>query len=551
MKLALLRSRRSLPAAPASTGQGMRLHLRLALAAAWLFLEKAFLDLFVDYNAIARAEGLGAALRVGQHWGFRFLVSFAIATVLFGYLRGTAELYAADAAGRTAPLRMRFLLLHLVFVAPLVPLSMLLYGRESSIPFPVVVALWVLFAALAAAALLAFFAPWALWRRAAAAVGSLSLYAALAAAGSVLAMDWSQQLWTTTADATFQVVYRLLRWFIPDLKVEPTERIIDTGHFTVYIDQVCSGLEGLGLMLAFCTVLLLLFRGQYRFPRALLLIPIGLLLSFLLNIVRIAALVLIGHRGYPDVAIYGFHSQAGWLAFNAAAAGVALVSLRSPWLTQGGSAELGRDNPTAAYLLPFMALLLGGMLSRAASGTVETFYWLRLLAFAAALSYAWPGLRGVRWQWSWRGPLTGVVVFALWLGCARLLGHSLGMPSAPAASAGSLGLVYGAFFLLTTAAASPLAEELALRGYLLRRIVTERFEELAPDQAGIAAWLLSAAASGLLAGDQWLAGVIAGVAFGRLYMRTGRLGEAVAAHATANFLLAGLLLMMRVHGAEP
>src|SRR5579862_5105542 len=77
----------SLPMALVFTAQPtllrMRLHFRLALAAAWLFLEKAFLDLFVDYGAIARAEGLGAALRVSQHWGFRFLVSFAIATVLF------------------------------------------------------------------------------------------------------------------------------------------------------------------------------------------------------------------------------------------------------------------------------------------------------------------------------------------------------------------------------------------------------------------------------------------------------------------------------------
>jgi len=530
----------------------MRLHLRLALAAAWLFLEKAFLDVFVDYAAIARAEGLGAALRVGQHWGFRFLVSFAIATVLFGYLRGSEELYAADAAGRAAPLRMRFLLLHFVLIAPLVPLSMLLYGRASSLPFTVLVGLWVLFAVPAAAALLAFFAPWGLWRRAATALGSLSLYAALAAAGSVLAMGWSQQLWTTTADVTFQVVYRLLRWFIPSLQIEPTARVIDTGHFTVYIDQVCSGLEGLGLMLAFCTVLLLLFRRQYRFPRALLLIPVGLLLSFLLNIVRIAALVLIGHQGHPDVAIYGFHSQAGWLAFNAAAAGVALVSLRSPWLTQQGApAELSRDNPTEVYLLPFLALLLGGMLSHAASGTVETFYWLRLLAFAAALSYAWPRLRGVTWQWSWRGPLTGAVVFALWLGCARFLGQSLGAAPALASSAGPVGVLYATFYLLVAAVASPLAEELALRGYLLRRIATERFEGLAPAQAGTGAWLLSAVASGLLAGDQWLAGVIAGIFFARLYMRTGRLAEAVSAHATANVLVATLLLFTRGHGVGP
>lgn len=525
----------------------MRLHLRLALAAAGLFLEKAFLDLFVDYGAVWRAEGLGAALRVGQHWGFRFLVSFAIASVLFGYLRGTGELHAADAAGRAAPLRVRFLLLHFGLIGLLIPVSMGLYGHQTSLPFVLVVGLWVLFALLAAAALLAFFAPWALWRRAATALGSLWFYAALAAAGSVLAMGWSQELWTTTADATFQVVYRLLRWFIPGLEIEPTQRVIDTGRFMVYIDQVCSGLEGLGLMLAFCTVLLLLFRRQYRFPRALLLIPAGLLLSFLLNIIRIAALVLIGHRGYPDVAIYGFHSQAGWLAFNAAAAGVAVVSLRSPWLTQTAAAEVGEQNPTETYLMPFLALLLGGMLSRAASGTVETFYWLRLAAFAVAVSYVWPRLRGVTWQWSWRGPLTGIGAFALWLGSAWLFGRSLGTAPALATSGGWVGPLYAGFYLLLAVAAFPLAEELALRGYLMRRLAAERFEELPAAQAGAGPWLLSAAVSGLLAGDQWLAGIIGGILFGRLYMRTGRLGEAVAAHATANLLAAALLLLAGGH----
>jgi len=80
---------------------------------------------------------------------------------------------------------------------------------------------------------------------------------------------WSQTLWTGMAEVTFQAVYRLLEWFVPTLRIEPSTRIIDTGHFAVAIDPVCSGLEGMGLMLAFCTMLLLLFRKEYIFPRAL------------------------------------------------------------------------------------------------------------------------------------------------------------------------------------------------------------------------------------------------------------------------------------------
>ncbi len=33
---------------------------------------------------------------------------------------------------------------------------------------------------------------------------------------------------------------------------------------------------------------------------------------FALNALRIAILMLIGNAGFPDVAAYGFHSQAGW-----------------------------------------------------------------------------------------------------------------------------------------------------------------------------------------------------------------------------------------------
>lgn len=43
-------------------------------------------------------------------------------------------------------------------------------------------------------------------------------------------------------------------------------------------------------------------------------------------------------------------------------------------------------------------------------------------------------------------------------------------------------------------------------------------------------------------GGLWPAGVIAGVAFGLLAIKTRRIGEAVAAHATVNALLAAYVL---------
>jgi exosortase E/protease (VPEID-CTERM system) len=520
---------------------------RLAAAAGLLLLEKAFLNLFVDFESAQTAEGLGAAVRVAQHWGFRFLTSFAIATAVFAYLRGGRELQELDTTARALPvLRPRWLLAHLVLFAPLVPLSASLYGHATRLPFASVVALWPLLALLAVTSLLAALGPWALWHSLARSLGSLWWYAALAAAGSSLAMGWSQKLWGATARITFEAVHRLLGWLVPNLAVDPVNRTIDTGRFAVSIDPICSGLEGMGLVLAFCTVLLLLFRREYIFPRALLLVPAGLLLSFALNIARIAALVLIGDAGYTAAVVYGFHSQAGWIAFNALAVGIAFVSLRSSWFSYA-AAEAGKnvlgENPTAVYLLPFLALTFAGMVSQAVSGGVERLYWLRLVAAGAAFLYSWPRLQGMDWRFSWRGLVVGLATFVVWIGAARLVLATTGMPQAlaglPAVSRAAS--IVG--HILVSVGVVPIAEELAFRGYLLRRVRAIDFESISPPAAGSLALVISAVVFGLLHGALWLPGTFAGLAFGLVYMRTGRLGEAVAAHVTANALIALAVLV--------
>ncbi len=83
----------------------------------------------------------------------------------------------------------------------------------------------------------------------------------------------------------------------------------------------------------------------------------------------------------------------------------------------------------------------------------------------------------------------------------------------------------------------PVAEELAFRGYLLRRLRAARFGALPMQDAGLPALLISSVLFGLSHGSYWLPGIFAGVLFGAVAMRTGRIGEAVAAHATANALL--------------
>ena len=528
--------------------RGLGLGARVALACGLLVLEKTLLNLFVDFESAQNAEGLGAVVRVAQHWGFRFLVSFVVAAALFGYLRAGSAWQEIDAATRGLPLlRPRWLLAHLMLVLALVPLSGSIYGHALALPLGVVVAVWVLLALLAMAALFAAFAPTSIWQNAIRALHDVWGYSAVAAVGAAATMVWSQSLWSGMARVTFETVYRLLGWLMPSLQVDPANRIIDTGRFAVSIDQVCSGLEGMGLMVAFCSVLLLLFRRDLVFPRALLLVPAGILLSFALNIVRIAVLVLIGDAGYPKVAVYGFHSQAGWIAFNAAAVCMALLALRSPWFAHASAderAETALGNPAATYLVPYMALVVAGMLSRAMSeGGLERFYDLRLLFGAGALWYAWPKLRTLHWGFTWRGVFAGLALFVLWIVTARL---ALPPPAMPEAFTGLSPAWRNSWIIghiVVTVALIPVVEELAFRGYLLRRARSADFESLRPGRAGAPGLIVSTAVYALCQGAFWLPGMVAGIVFGLVYMRTGRLGESVAAHVTVNVLLAAVWLV--------
>ena len=88
----------------------------------------------------------------------------------------------------------------------------------------------------------------------------------------------------------------------------------------------------------------------------------------------------------------------------------------------------------------------------------------------------------------------------------------------------------------------PLAEELAYRGYLMRRLSHREFDSVPFRSVRWPALAISAVVFGVAHGALWLPGIAAGVAFGWLLMHTGRIGESVVAHALANGLIAASVL---------
>jgi CAAX prenyl protease-like protein len=90
--------------------------------------------------------------------------------------------------------------------------------------------------------------------------------------------------------------------------------------------------------------------------------------------------------------------------------------------------------------------------------------------------------------------------------------------------------------------AVPLAEELAFRGYLIRKLIDRDFENIPLNRFTWLSFLLSSVLFGLLH-DRWLAGIIAGMLFALALYRRGQLGDAVVAHVTANALIAAYVLV--------
>jgi exosortase E/protease (VPEID-CTERM system) len=292
---------------------------------------------------------------------------------------------------------------------------------------------------------------------------------------------------------------------------------------------------------------LLLFRKECRFPQALLLLPAGVVFIYLLNAVRIAVLILIGNAGAPQIATGGFHSQAGWIAFAAASLAFSFAARRVSWFSALPTEEASagdQANPTAAYLVPFLAILAAGMVSNALSARFEWLYGLRFFAAAAALFCYRDSYRALDWRFGWRGLAAGGILFFFWIALDRWshVPANGAMPFALSAAPAALRIGWIAIRSVAAMVTVPIAEELAFRGYLLRRLTAPDFELVRWRAVTWVALAISSVLFGAMHGQRWLAGTVAGLLYGWLAIRRGRIGEAVAAHAATNTLIAVYVL---------
>lgn len=149
-----------------------------------------------------------------------------------------------------------------------------------------------------------------------------------------------------------------------------------------------------------------------------------------------------------------------------------------------------------------------------------------------------------------RSAFAGLAVALLWIGAHSLQASwtkdqvSLdGLGGRLAALSQEQRVLWVSCRVLAAVITVPVAEELAFRGYLARRLVSRDVEAVPYAELGTSAIIVSAICFGLMHGWMWAPGIASGVVFGLLAKGRNRIGDAVAAHATANLVIAAWVLL--------
>ena len=513
--------------------------IRFALPSGLLLAESLVLSLLADFPTSGPALPLASAARI--------LIPSAMGAGGAGWIiaRGGFE-PAARFAATLPPWRPRLaVLLHLASFAVTAWLAHSLLGPGAAPIGPGAFLGWSACAALTALTAVATAAPIGWIARFASlhlrvpllalAVGVLAWRAAAAAEG----------LWGVLGMSTLRAVGALVRAVRPDAVVIPGESVVGAGGFEVIIAPVCSGVDGLGLLLVFQALWFSLARSRVRFGRAALLLPLGLAAWFGANVLRIAALVLLGASGRVDLAHGAFHSRLGWLLFIAIALATVAAGERLRWFRRRDAAarrdDGGVPSRTVAYVGPLIAALATALVTSLwASSSFDALYGLRVLAAVLALLAVRKDLPRPALSLSPVPVILGAAVCAIWLawphGDGGALRSEIDRLSPAARAAWISARLAGACLVV------PVVEELAFRGFLLPWLVRADFEAAPPRAWTWPAVVFSSVAFGAVH-QHFVLGALAGGAFAVARLRRGRLGDAILAHALANAGLAAAALL--------
>lgn len=302
--------------------------------------------------------------------------------------------------------------------------------------------------------------------------------------------------------------------------------------FAVEIGFPCAGLSGIVFSAGVISVYIFLMRTRLRISRTLFLIPVAAVLSWCLNSLRIAILLLIGKYISPALAVNGFHSYAGWIIFTVLTGTLIFSADRLVWFQRNETYRSQTlhtavlKDAVSAQILPFVVFIFSSLIVGAVFEIPTLGYPVRILATVITLIAFWQCVpKTFRLDINPIAYAAGALIAVVWIVAHNADTQPLS-EMVPGLSGFSL-LFWVVMRLFGTTFVVPIVEELFFRGYLLKRMsFGGRFSHLITI-------LLTSILFGVLHGNFLLA-TAAGMLLAYVALSTGRILNAIVAHAIAN-----------------
>ena len=200
-------------------------------------------------------------------------------------------------------------------------------------------------------------------------------------------------------------------------------------------------------------------------------------------------------------------------------------------------------SPLLARVLPFVIFLV--LTSCQGIFGAESHYWVYLAKCIVAvwlIRVTWPLVSEMRWVISFESLLAGTLVFVIWvtLDVPWPKFNQQDNPWNLDDNFGSTSMMMWFFVGVRIAGSTllvPLLEEVFYRSFLYRYILASNWMFTAHNQFNTKALLSTSIIFGLAHPEHWLAGIVCGMIYQLLVIRTNRISDAITAHATTNFLL--------------
>jgi CAAX prenyl protease-like protein len=199
-------------------------------------------------------------------------------------------------------------------------------------------------------------------------------------------------------------------------------------------------------------------------------------------------------------------------------------------------------SPAVSRVAPFLIFLaLTVCQGKFGGASAYWFYFAKTFVGAWLVWEMRPLVLEMRWAFSWEAVAVGAGIFAIWVGLDPHYPHLMksgatGNPGEQFGEGSLLAWLFITVHLLGMTFVVPPLEEVFYRSFVYRYIANQNFLSVPLNKFLPLPFFATAIIFGL-SHNEWLAGILCGVAYQWLVIRKHRLGDAMTAHAITNCLL--------------